>query len=131
MSKKVNRGARIVLGNTDISEYVVRWSVGGEVGGLYVAEIDILDYPQVIVIDREERRSVSRNTAKGGAQVLHKGVRVPLADKVLIKGTDISRWIGRYDHITRPGEADIIRLYVQCDSEVLSINNTTPWEDQL
>lgn len=134
MSKCVNKGARIILGGSDITDHVNRWAVIGEIGQLYEAEIDILDDPRVITIEQTESCvSVTRKpeTAVGGCKVAHRGLRVAKDDVIQIKGEDISRWISRYDRISRVGNADTIRLYVQCDRDVLSINGTHPWEDQI
>jgi hypothetical protein len=116
--KRVNKGAHIVLCGVDLSESLAGWSVGARLGDLYVAEIDLIDTPE-IEIDQDSR---------GRAQ---NGVRVPISDQIRVMGVDISSWIFRYERHSNVGEPDIIRFFVQCDSEVLSINGTTPWEDKL
>lgn len=142
MSKKVNTGARIVLGGEDISEFVVRWSVGAAIGDLYVAEIDLIDTRSVIVIeqDAQDNRAnilsgMDLESITGKQQYIagavRTGGRVPLADVIKVKGVDVSAWISGYDRLTRVCEADVIRLHVQCDSEVLSINGSTPWEEKV
>lgn len=116
MSKTVYTDARIILGGVDVSERVSRWSVGAKIGSLYIAEIDIQDTPEIIAISQDSR---GRNKH---------GLRIPISDQVKVGGVDISSWIYRYDRITRVDKADVIRLYVQCDRDVLSINGTHPWE---
>lgn len=117
--KRVALNAKIVLGGVDISNHVTRWSVGAGVNELYVAQIDVVDNPSVIEIVQGVRH--------------RSGNRVAIKDKIVIKGgahhVDISRWISGYDKRSRVGEFDTIRLYVQCDSESLRINDATPWEE--
>lgn len=121
MSKRVALNAKIVFGGIDISTYVTRWSVGAAVNTLYMAEIDVLDNPGIIEIVKDVRQK--------------NGMRVAFNDRIILKGgriagnVDVGRWVRGYEKVSKVGDADVIRLHVQCDSEALSINDTTPWEE--
>jgi hypothetical protein len=122
VSKKIYTDARIILGGKDISDHVTRWAIEGRVGKLYAAELDIIARRDVIEIVQ------GAGYAPESVKRSKNGTRVAVNDKILIKGVDISRWISGYDLRSHVGELDTIRLYVLCDAEVLSINDTTPWE---
>src|SRR4051794_39219328 len=111
MSKKVARGARIILGGADISDICTRWAVIGEVGEIYMAELDLLDIPSEIEIVRSQSIHAHDKpvTAEGGCKLVHR-LRTSFEDRIIVKGADVSRWVSRYDRITRVGFGDTIRL---------------------
>lgn len=121
-----------MLGGKNIADIVTRWQIGAAVGAIYMAQIDVLDDPSRVEIVRADTVAMSMGprTAVDGSEVHHPGIRFGQKDRVLIDGSDISSWIAGYDRITRAGSSDIIRLHVHCDSDVLSINGTTPWEQE-
>lgn len=133
--KCANKGASIVLGGKDISSYVTRWVVGADTGSAYKAEIDIINKEGIIDITTPDTPLLGRNldnfTADKGGRVLHDGLRVCTNDRILIRGSDISRWVSGYDKQVRVGKVECFRLYIFCDSDILTINGTTPWEDRL
>ena len=126
MAKHVFSEAQIILGGKDISPRVERWHLGARVGELYVAEIDIHDTPRVIRITEQD------------ARLGPTGIRISRNAKVEVREygdddsnwVDISAWVQGYSRIVQVNEIDIIRLHVQADREVLSINGTHPWEYQ-
>lgn len=134
MTKRINKGARILLGGVDVSDITTRWQVGAATGELYEAQIDLLDLPSRIKTIRPpnsfNRPSKNPQTASGGAEVIHR-LRVATDDTILVGGVDISKWITGYERVSSVGKADVVRLHVQCDTDVLSINGAHPWEDVL
>lgn len=114
MSKKVFVQARIVLGGVDVSDTVMRWSVGGKVGELYTAELDLIKTDQLQIRRRGEHLT-------GGRSYTHN-------DVVTVGGVDISKWLTTYHEIASVKELDGVRLFIQADRDVLSINGTHPWE---
>lgn len=115
MSKQAYKDARIILGGVDVSDTVVRWSVGAKIGHLYVAKIDLIKTDQLKIAKKGEY-------LPGGRRV------VTVNDVITVGGVDISKWIARYQEITRVRKSDEVRLFVQADKDVLSINGTHPWE---
>ena len=114
----------IELGGYDISDCVHRWSVTGAVGEVYRAELDIVDGAgPVRIIEGPRMTKPGRTGQRGGRET----IRVATDDKVNVGGTDISSWVVGYDRIVRAREADLVRLYLHADRNVLKINGTCPW----
>lgn len=124
MAKQVFAAAQILLGGKDISPRVEGWRVGAQVGELYIAEIDIHDTPRIIRITEQD------------ARVEPTGLRISRNAKIEVREydgdeyVDISAWIQGWDRIVRVHQIDIIRLFIQADRDILSINGTHPWEYQ-
>lgn len=122
MAKKVYTDGKFFLGGVDVSDSVHAWSVGATIGELHMAEITLQDNPKLIRITERDERS------KFGVRVsTNAKIEVSAGDGVW---ADISNWVSGWDKIVRVGRVDLIRLRIQADRDVLSINGTTPWEMQ-
>lgn len=128
MAKRVALQQAITLGGHDISEWVARWAVAAEVGNLIRAEVDIIVDRDETPLRIEEGPQISQVGARGftGAKEV-RGVLV--ASVVTINGTDISSHIEGWSEIVMVGKPKVVRLLLQADKSILSINDTAPWEE--
>lgn len=118
MAKSVFKNPIIILGGVDVSNYVQRILVMMEVGHLNIVELTLLDNPNVITITEQDERG------NGGYRLTRNSI-------IQITGGDnISDHISRYDLIRKAGDADLIRLHIQADSDTITINGVAPWERQ-
>jgi len=124
VSKKIYRNVTIILGGQDVSDWVTRWKVGGDIGELYTAEIDLIDSADVVTVEFG-KGSISQQPRRGG----YAAVRVATDDIIKVRGVDVSDHIYGYDRSVEVGKAPVIRLYIQVDSDILTVNGTHPWEE--
>jgi hypothetical protein len=121
MTKAIALKTKIELGGHDISDSVTRLAIIAKPGDVYRVELDITDAPSVIEIAPKDV-SHSKPT--------HRSFRNTKKSSIKIKGTDIAKWVTRYEEIKdADAPADIIRLYLHADSDVLTINDGHPWEE--
>ena len=124
MSKQVARDAVIEVRESvehewiNISDHVTGWDWPVRVG-------DLLRMTFYLIYDRNEHVITGRET---GFDEGERAIRVPVDDRVVILGQDISRNLFSYSIHAEVGAAEELILTLYCDSDVLRINGTAPWE---
>lgn len=120
MSKSVVLRDVITLGGHDISDWVSRWALFGEVGELHVAEVDI-------IVDRVNTplaisgeglvNNVGPRGMTGHREISHSVTSAQIS----IRGTDISSHISGWREIVDLDKPRRVRLMLQADPDILTI----------
>lgn len=131
MGKLVCRNAKIEIRGRDVSHWVSRWAIIGKVGEVYEVELDLLDDDRsghpVVIEGLGTAPQVGARGMTGGRETNIVTNRA----KVTIDGEDVSSHTRGWDRMVRVGEPDIIRLYLHADGDVIVINDTIPWADDV
>lgn len=120
MSKSVVLHDVITLGGHDISDWVSRWALFGEVGELHVAEVDIIvdSVNTPLTISGETLvNGVGPRGMTGCTEISHEVTGA----QVSIRGTDISSHISGWREIVDLHKPRRVRLMLQADPDILTI----------
>ncbi|MGW6255463.1 hypothetical protein [Streptomyces sp. NPDC055085] len=98
-----------MLGGQNISDWVSSFSFSGKPGDVYRFTVEIPDDPQVIDIDDDAPQP---------------------SGSIKVRGAEINHHVSGYEYVKAAGKQDVVRLHIQADTDILSINGTHPWEDR-
>lgn len=127
MSKTVVKDCRIILGGQDVSRRVVRWKIDARVGELAVVMLQVVLDSNMFKVDKSAVafgkgfRATTGPTSRNGLEIVQ-------GYKVTVNDIDISSHVAGYDFVARCGELAQLKLYIQADRDILSINGCYPWE---